>query len=185
MRYVDNLATIDPVVGTVGTYSYRANDIFDPNLTGVGHQPYGHDTLALVYGRYKVLSSKITVRYYAGGTGGVYSGLGSIQTSTETIATTNPTLMLEQPETTYGPIASLQSNKGVTTLSKTYNAARFFGKKRNHELTANMGAGPTEKAYFHIGVQGTTSTSDVPRYDLAVTITYKVLLTEPIALGQS
>jgi len=39
-----------------GFYSFNLNSIFDPNRTGIGHQPYGFDTLATLYNRYRVIS---------------------------------------------------------------------------------------------------------------------------------
>ncbi len=185
LRYVDNLATLDPIIGTVGAYTFRANDIFDPNATGAGHQPYGHDTLATVYHRYKVLSSKITVVFHTTGGDAVSSGTGAIQLSTVGTATTNPTLFLEQPETTYKAIGPLSGPGGITKLTKTYNAARFYGKRRNKDLTADFGVSPAEVAFFHIGVQGVLPADDMAKVDMTTTITYRVLVTEPEALGQS
>lgn len=58
LRYVDqrgfNAAAADDT-----TYTYRMNDIFDPDFTGAGHQPMGYDQLAAVYNRFQVLSSSI------------------------------------------------------------------------------------------------------------------------------
>lgn len=39
-----------------GFYAFNLNSIFDPNRTGIGHQPYGFDTLATLYNRYRVIS---------------------------------------------------------------------------------------------------------------------------------
>lgn len=41
--------------------AFRGNSIYDPDYTGVGCQPYGHDELAALFQLYKVYSSKITV----------------------------------------------------------------------------------------------------------------------------
>lgn len=45
-------------VGTSGIFGSQVkmslNSIYDPNSSGVGHQPYGHDTMALIYTSYKV-----------------------------------------------------------------------------------------------------------------------------------
>lgn len=41
-------------VGTP-TYTFNLNSVFDPNRTGVGHQPYGFDNLAAIYNRYRVI----------------------------------------------------------------------------------------------------------------------------------
>lgn len=186
LRYVDNEATVNPAADSIATWSWRANSIFAPSLSGgTTHQPYGHDTLATVYLRYKVLSATITTYMYASATGGALSGVGAIQVSTEASPTTNATLRLEQPETTYKPIASLQSNKGVVVFKKTYKASRLFGARRNKDLTADMGTSPAELAYFHVSAQPATGSTDMGRIDLFTTITYKVLLTEPKALGQS
>lgn len=62
LRYTDFLG-ISTTTLAGNQYVFRLNSIFDPDLTGTGHQPYGHDTLALIYNRYRVLrcSWKITV----------------------------------------------------------------------------------------------------------------------------
>jgi len=41
---------------TFGQYVFNLNSIFDPNRTGTGHQPYGFDTLATLYNRYRVIA---------------------------------------------------------------------------------------------------------------------------------
>ena len=39
------------------------NDIHDPNKTGVGHQPYGHDQWVAFYNRYKVTSVEVKLEW--------------------------------------------------------------------------------------------------------------------------
>jgi len=39
-----------------GAYAMNLNSIYDPNRTGVGHQPYAFDTLASLYNRYRVIA---------------------------------------------------------------------------------------------------------------------------------
>lgn len=51
MKYADLVAT-----DVNGQFYFNLNSVFDPNRTGVGHQPYGHDTLATLYNRYRVIS---------------------------------------------------------------------------------------------------------------------------------
>lgn len=48
-------------------YNFRLNSIFDPDFTGIGHQPYGHDTLNAVYNRYRVISCSYNITAYSGG----------------------------------------------------------------------------------------------------------------------
>ena len=49
------------------TFGFNLNSIFDPNRTGVGHQPYGHDTLAALYNRYRVIACSWNLSFYSGG----------------------------------------------------------------------------------------------------------------------
>jgi len=42
-------------------YTFRGNSVYDPNYTGVGHQPGYFDTLSAIYGRFRTLSSNIQV----------------------------------------------------------------------------------------------------------------------------
>lgn len=48
-------------------YYFNINSLWDPNRTGVGHQPYGFDQLAGLYNRYRVISTSYVVSGYAGG----------------------------------------------------------------------------------------------------------------------
>ncbi len=187
MRFCSDLGIINPTVGTKGTYIFRTNDIFDPNFTATGHQPYGHDTLALVYTKYKVLSSKITVHFAATGIGNSHNGIASIQVKTTSTAEPNPTLTCEQPETTYKAIGPEDSNKGLVTLSKTFNTNRFFGRSdvQGRNLSAAFGVSPVTQAFYHVGLQHQNALGDYPSTNFFTTITYKVLCTEPKDLGQS
>lgn len=66
-RYLTRLNYMDSTLLTqttsVGSYQFILNDIFDPNYTGTGHQPMGHDQLAYLYSAYRVLrfALKITI----------------------------------------------------------------------------------------------------------------------------
>lgn len=51
MKYAETITT-----GTSGVIQMSLNSIYDPNITGGGHQPYGHDTFATMYNRYRVIS---------------------------------------------------------------------------------------------------------------------------------
>lgn len=51
-KYVANVVT-----DANGNYVFNLNSTFDPDRTGGGHQPYGRDTLAALYNRYRVISA--------------------------------------------------------------------------------------------------------------------------------
>lgn len=45
---------------------FNLNSIFDPDRTGGGHQPYGHDTFQTLYNRYRVISCSYVLTVYNG-----------------------------------------------------------------------------------------------------------------------
>lgn len=51
MKYAEQITT-----SGLGAYAFNLNSIFDPNRSGVGHQPYGFDTLSTMYNRYRVIA---------------------------------------------------------------------------------------------------------------------------------
>lgn len=51
MKYSETVST-----DSTGQYVFNLNSLYDPNRTGIGHQPYGFDTLAGLYNRYRVIA---------------------------------------------------------------------------------------------------------------------------------
>ena len=63
LNYSELFAITYAGFGTPGIYQFRVNSIFDPNLTGVGHQPLGHDQLGLIYQRYRVRGMSYNISF--------------------------------------------------------------------------------------------------------------------------
>jgi len=51
--------------GTTDGRVFNINSTFDPDRTGVGHQPNGRDNMAAIYNKYRVHGCKITVQFSA------------------------------------------------------------------------------------------------------------------------
>lgn len=88
--------------GTFGTdQTFRLNSIFDPDLTGVGHQPYGYDQLSGIYGHYKVLRCRVNIwaQNPTDKTQGAYVGV-TVQSSSDTntpMSSKSPQTVAERP----------------------------------------------------------------------------------------
>jgi hypothetical protein len=55
--------------------AFALNSIFDPDVTATGHQPYGRDTLATLYGRYIVTACMVEITFSNPSADGVICGL--------------------------------------------------------------------------------------------------------------
>lgn len=184
MRYVSD-GFINPLPNTVGSLSFRANSIFDPDVLVGGHQPYGHDTLETVYAHYDVISAKCTATFTGTAGGEIGTGIAFIKLSTLSAHTFDRQLIREQPGIKWKIAGSIDSTNNAT-LSKNFNASQFWGGKRGKtNQSAHFGNNPSEQAYFHVGIMSTNDTTNVAPTAVNVTITYKVRVSDPIALGGS
>lgn len=60
LKYVSTFSMSTGAAGIMGTQQTMSlNSLFDPDQTGVGHQPYGFDQLAALYNRYRVFACKV------------------------------------------------------------------------------------------------------------------------------
>jgi len=60
LRYLDNF-TLDASATGSAVHVFSINSIYDPNVSGVGHQPMFHDNYQSIYGSYRVNYATITV----------------------------------------------------------------------------------------------------------------------------
>lgn len=52
---------LDPAVATVAYHTFALNGMYDPDITGTGHQPRGFDQMMLLYREYKVEKCHVEV----------------------------------------------------------------------------------------------------------------------------
>ena len=64
LAYYDRVSTGAIIAPALSTYIFRLNSVFDPDVTGVGHQPLGRDHWAQTYKYYRVLSCEVTLKWY-------------------------------------------------------------------------------------------------------------------------
>ncbi len=65
--------------GAVGIFGveqvFSLNNLFDPDFTGVGHFPYGRNTLVTIYGKYKVLGVHVKCTFTDPSADGLVCGM--------------------------------------------------------------------------------------------------------------
>jgi len=57
-----NTVTINSLAGSVGATNFACNGLWDPFLTGAGHQPMYFDQIMSLYDHYHVVGAKATIR---------------------------------------------------------------------------------------------------------------------------
>jgi len=191
LRYHDFI-TLNPTVAGGASHVFTANGLYDPNITGTGHQPNGFDQLMGLYNHYTVIDSTIRVRPVpttgANTTPMIWDVLVSDSTSLASIATTND--MIESRMGS-GQMFLAGSERGYNaqpfTLKRRFNSKRFFsvpdivGKA---DYRGNIAANPQEQAFYHIW-GGDINGSDPQIFTFSVLIDYVAVMTEPLGIAAS
>lgn len=188
LRYVGHTA-IDAGADIAAGYVLAANALYDPNITGVGHQPYGFDQWALFYKRYCVLSSKCTATFFSNSTGNAGNcnvGVGVRDAST--IGASDINYWMEQANTSWKQIGQTGGNKAIAKVAKTFSTKRYFNAVRprdDDQLRAVIGSNPAKIAYYHLLMSASDAASDPPSTNVMFTLEYIAYFDQVAQLAQS
>lgn len=164
LRYC-TFGTLAMTSGARGYNVFSANSLYDPDTTGVGHQPMWFDTYAAIYDQYAVLGSKITVQFIP------------VSSSVSTIVG-----ILGDDDSTVGTDAEvyMESNNGIhscigtigsqpITLTNTFSPLEHFGVdvKDDGASATSVASNPTEGWNYLVWCIPSDASS-------TITINYKV-----------
>lgn len=176
LRYSTTIR-LDPGTGVPAPYLFRANSINDPDFTGIGHQPYGHDTYQSIYNHYNVRSATITMtptKPRNGIFGVALTDDSSVQSDFDTIR-----------ETKGVKYTVCSDNSEPATVTQYYNCNQNFDIPYQKATSANFGASPSEGMIFHCFAESADNTQDGSLNSFVVNISYLVDMWELKDLGQS
>lgn len=170
--------------GATATYVFRANDLFDPDYTGTGHQPMGFDQMILFYNHFVVTSAKIkaTVRNKTN----TSPFTACIRVDSNVTPITVPDRVLEfgglvVAEVTTFPSASQLLELGV-------DIPRFQGLNHKNaladgQLRGDAASSPSELVLFHVQIWDTAALTSTANIDVILEQTATFL--EPRDLTES
>lgn len=165
------------------TYAYNLNSLFDPNRTGIGHQPYGYDTFALLYNRYRVINCSYTVQAYPGN--GTSPVTVAVHPANELITFPDTDTAMENPKTKW----AVQLPGGNTRIIKgNVYIPSLVGRPRTQYMAddryqAQVGTSPAELAVLNI--VGNNFNGVDENINIVVTLNYTVEWFDFIRLPQS
>lgn len=191
MRYVTE--AVVQCSGLSSSHTFSANGLYDPDITGSGHQPKAFDQWMAIYNHYNVVGSKINVKLAS--THGADNFIWGV-TRTPVASQMNNKLLTYCLENRYNrgyrTIGSQYNNSGQRALTNVPQTARYSQKSqfgRNStvkgDLTGNNAANPTEQQCFELWIAPVNNVAATQTASFIVTIDYIALLTEPRILAQS
>jgi len=171
--------TLNPASASVANHVFTANGLFDPNITGAGHQPRGFDQIMTMFDHYVVIGSKMVARFSNPNNSQAIFG-GIVLRDSQDI-TTN---VRDWEENGYVRTVMVSSSNGTggSTLTYACNPSKFLGRSKplsDSQLKGSVISNPTEQAYFHVGSWPIDAASDLSVLACNITIEYIVAFIEP------
>lgn len=155
LHYVESHVLNPGALGAAAVQTYRLSSIFDPDLTGVGHQPLGRDELAGLFERYQVFKVDFHVEFGSRDSavqlcGYMINDSPSTSTSGSRIIENGGSewfLMQPQGGTDHTKFTgSVWLNEAHGVSYKQYMA--------NDDYGAAMGSNPADEIYMHFWADG-------------------------------
>lgn len=161
MTYEQIFGVSNGGAGTFGSdQTFRLNSVFDPDLTGVGHQPYGFDQLSGIYANYKVLRCRVSLwaQNPTDKTQGAYVGV-SVQSSSDTntpMANKLPQTIGERPNCNLIYVSGTGEQSNYSTfeipLNEVLGLSREEFLKDVEDTCSAIGTNPSKAALLSLAM---------------------------------
>lgn len=187
LTYLENDFSLYSAVGVAVRDSYSFVGMYDPDLTGGGHQPMGFDQMMELYDHYQVLNAVITI-IVTHNDGPMVIGLITSNTQTPPTSLNALNTFQESPSTQYRYLLQDTNNSGPVIIKKKLNIAKFYGLKQSQlkgttKYQGTSTLNPTETGAFHVFAWALNGGSQTLRY--TVKLEFDSVFTEPKAIAGS
>lgn len=183
--FISPTGTAFPVFQTLSM-----NSLFDPDVTGTGHQPLAFDQWSALYRKYTVLASRVDIRVNCNSAGANYQFVVFPNTlppaSLPTAFQNSISACREIPYAKWSQGTQIMQAKKLThycTLAGILGTSKSKIRE-DDQYSALNNASPAVQAYWIIGVQNcdeVTNTSFTIQYE----IEYYCMMWDRIAINQS
>lgn len=186
VRYFTGLFNLNGAAGGLAVaHVFSANGLYDPDITGIGHQPGGFDQLMVLYDHYTVVGSKIVVDCRNDDTTNPYT-IG-IRVSDDVGVLTDRLQWVENGYNNYKLLNNAPNMPCIARLSEQVDVAKFLGRKdalADSQLKGSAATNPLEQVFFHVSAF-TLGNVDGGGMSLQACIEYDVIFHERKAVATS
>lgn len=163
-------------------YRFNLNSLYDPDLTGTGHQPYGFDQMAALFNRYRVFGVSYIVNGYQ------FNNpirIGCVATN-DSASPSNLATLIELPRSK----STIQVNGGAKSQLKGYvNLPSLTGRTKAEYMAddryqAQNNTNPQEALILNVMAQSLSDTS-LESCTMMVTLNFHCEWFDPIVFASS
>lgn len=162
-KYTELITINASAMGAIATRQFCCNGMYDPDVTGLGHQPMNFDQMAAIYNHYTVIGSKIKVQTVNinGPASSTAYWFALSQNDDNTISYNSLSTMNERSD---GKVRLVTAGSTSTPyFINKWSAKKTFGGSvlANDNLQGTSGANPTEITNWIIALQAADGLSSV------------------------
>lgn len=169
---------LNPGVTGIAQYVFASNGLYDPDITGAGHQPAGFDQLMGLWNEYVVVASEIKVSFTNASTDavGVTCGISHVDSAT---TSGDFRVYIENGQTVWGKIAT-RAGMDKITLTNNVNIRDISTQDifNDDNFSGTSAKNPNDTHYWHIWVYADQGT-DIGSVYATVEITYDSYFRDP------
>lgn len=153
-RYLENLQ-LSTALGTPVAYTFQINGMYDPNISGSGHQPLGYDQMSAIFQAYTVVGARVSFTCWNRdsdeflGFGIYFSEHGN------PLATLGIQGLLEQGASKWVILPPAAQSQGPRTLTAKISTKKFFKVNNimdDEESRGTTTSNPSRPLFMHVFV---------------------------------
>lgn len=183
-RYVESAIKYTTNLGLPSINVFSMNGLWDPNVTGIGHQPIGFDQIMPMYDHYHVIASKAKIRIT--NLSATDPGLFTVYLKDSSTTNSNVNNVIENGLARSVDVGPTGSSDGTRTITIKCSPSKFFGRNvmDGTKYNGNISSNPSDQVYLHLDWRPQDGTPEIS-CSVTIEIEYVAILTEPKQLGQS
>lgn len=183
LKYTDR-ATLSGGLGGIvgGTFQLGLNCLFDPNLSGIGHQPMGYDQLTPIWQRWRVHKVEVKIRTLAS-TGNVFTA--AMVTGSQIASPLLSGAIYTELNERRGCATTIVRDEQDSIIYATFDIAQVEGKSiMDDNYSGGAGGNPGNRPKLTIGI-GEIGGGDVSSAEIVVEMVFHAWFNDLQVLQQS
>jgi hypothetical protein len=183
LRYHESGTLSTGLLGALNNYNYVWNSTFDPNSSGVGHQPMYRDNFAAVYDHYSVTTARATIRIWnASSTDPMMVG---VHTDDDTTVPTDYNQFAEANHSNFRLIGTKDGNQAEVVFRPTWSCKKFLSIDpfTSETYKTPVGSNPTEQSILSIACANVLGNVTAVQWEIMLEqdVLWSELTTQPLS----
>ena len=177
--YVENGISLNPGLGgTASAVVFSLNSLFDPYVTGTGHQPTGYDQLMSIYEEYIVYG--VAYKVQIANSEGTLEAIHGVTITDQNTTASDARQYMENGQTQFECVSNRSSNN-ISKFSGYVDMAKLHGMSmqqyiEEYDYKGRQTSNPVANGYLHIWAAPMNATSDIGDQPVYCELTFYVEL---------